>query len=332
MKLTRRILLFLVAILSPLIISGAFILLGHPDENGRISVTGETTSTPEGYEDLVRESKLVLADSAKQALITINGKDELVDLPTVESVDSGKSTECPGDTDCGRGAAWAVDVSTPATFKNATNGQCVNTDGYYGSQCWDLGDLFWRNYANRGLNTCGTGAAKGTIQNGCWQKNAGSNFDMIWDKNQIKAGDWVVFNNGEWGHIGMAVGNSNGGYVALFGTNQGGAACPGGGSSANTINISLANFAGAFRPKSYVAVVPTPTEPTKPTVPNVEAPVSPSSYVVRRGDTLGGIALKNGWWGSTNGLYGDSGYAQQLADKNNIQWRGLIYPNQVINK
>jgi hypothetical protein len=53
-------------------------------------------------------------------------------------------------------------------------------------------------------------------------------------------------------------------------------------------------------------------------------------YVVRRGDTLGDIVLRNGWHG-TNGLFGNSGYTQRLAERNGIANRGLIYPGQRIN-
>lgn len=60
-------------------------------------------------------------------------------------------------------------------------------------------------------------------------------------------------------------------------------------------------------------------------------PVSVDTYTVVRGDTLGGIAIKMGWF--TGGkLYGDDGYAQALATENNIAWRGLIYPGQVIKR
>lgn len=56
-----------------------------------------------------------------------------------------------------------------------------------------------------------------------------------------------------------------------------------------------------------------------------------SGYVVRRGDTLGHIALRNGWYNGTGGLFGSSGYTQRLAERNGIANRGLIYPGQVIN-
>ena len=71
--------------------------------------------------------------------------------------------------------------------------------------------------------------------------------------------------------------------------------------------------------------------------PRISAPASTgyvqrsaSGYVVRRGDTLGNIALRNGWHG-TNGLFGNSGYTQRLAERNGIANRGLIYPGQRIN-
>ena len=138
-------------------------------------------------------------------------------------------------------------------------------------------DAFWVNYARRTLLTCGTGAAKGTIADGCWQKNAGNDFVMIWDAKKIQAGDIAVFSTGQWGHIGMAMGDYNNGYFTLLGQNQGGNACPGGGSSTNIINISSRDFIGAFRPKIYIKPEPKPEpKPTpKPT------PKNPDSGIVK---------------------------------------------------
>ena len=123
------------------------------------------------------------------------------DIPTVESVDSDgqqvnpedeEPTECPEGEECGRGASFPyVDTSTPSAFLNATLGGCYNIDGYYDEQCWDYGALFFLNYAGHTLYTCGSGAAKGTIVDGCWQKNATDKFTMIWDATKLQAGDWV---------------------------------------------------------------------------------------------------------------------------------------------
>ena len=91
--------------------------------------------------------------------------------------------------------------------------------------------------------------------------------------------------------------------------------------------------AAGYNPAEVQAAVNSRVATTYPRVQTPAAPsVSLSAYVVKRGDTLGGIALKNGWYRSVNGLYGNSGYAQGLANRNGIANRGLIYPGQVIRK
>lgn len=74
----------------------------------------------------------------------------------------------------------------------------------------------------------------------------------------------------------------------------------------------------------WVWVVPGNYEPTI-----TPDPVSVDSYVVQKGDTLGGIALNMGWCNGCK-LFGDDGYTQALAEHNNIAWRGLIFPGQLI--
>lgn len=206
------------------------------------------------------------------------------EIPTVEAVESNMPVvkeeidECPEGEECGMGSIVPVlNVSSPQAFANDVLGRCINVDNYAGSQCWDEMDAFVENYAKHPLYTCGTGAAKGTIENDCWKKNATDKFVMIWDKTKLQAGDIVVFSTGRWGHIGMAMGDYNNGYVTLLGQNQGGASCPGGGAAGNIINISLKDFIGAFRPKSYIKPEPKP-EP-KPT-PKPE-PKSPDSGIVK---------------------------------------------------
>ena len=231
----------IIALLSML---GGF-LVGH-DSDPEIIQLPQDRIYHEVHND---EATIELAPEIVPAIVEIDGYTEEVQLHTIEAIDGGLVEECPADRDCGRG--WFVPTNTPQAFRDATNGLCVDTDGFFGSQCWDLGDLFWRNYAGRGLNTCGSGAAAGTIRDGCWQLNAGREFTMVWSRHDIRVGDWVVTNTGTWGHVCMAVGSYNNGFVACFGTNQGGTPCQGGGAVANTINLSLRDFAGAFRPRSW---------------------------------------------------------------------------------
>ena len=207
--------------------------------------------------------------------------EEGTEIPTVESVESNMqvlepSEECPEGEECGMGAfVPTLNVSSPQAFAKDTLGRCIDTDNYAGSQCWDLANAFFVNYAGRTLSTCGTGAAKGTIQDGCWQRNAGNDFVMIWDATKIQAGDIAVFSTGTWGHIGMAMGDYNNGYFTLLGQNQGGKSCPGGGSVGTIINISAKDFIGAFRPKKYIKPEPKPTPKPAPT------PKNPDSGIVK---------------------------------------------------
>lgn len=260
-------------------------------------------------------------------------------IPTVESVDATgpqvnpedeAPTECPEGEECGRGAAYPyVDTSTPQAFINATLGGCYNVDGHYDEQCWDYVALFTLNYAGRTFYTCGTGAIKTGFEDGCWQKNAGTEFEFTTDPTRIIPGAIVGFNNGTFGHGGIATGYYNNGYVTLAGQNQGGGLCPGStmGARVNIINISLKYFAGAFIPKTYIKPEPTP-EPT----PDPSPAGDTVSYTVKRGDTLGAILRAYGYTGTK--LFGDSGLAEKVARDSGIENRGLIFPAQtiIINK
>lgn len=233
-------------------------------------------------------SNYELSPDQKPAQIEYGLGEITEEIPTVEYVESTSpvveisETECPESEECGRGAVYpSLDISTPQAFANEVLNQCINVDGYYGSQCWDLMAAFWYNYTGRTLTTCGTGAAKGAIADGCWQINAGDEFEMIWNKEDVKDGDIAFYSTGQWGHTGMAMGSYNNGYFTLLGQNQGGASCPGGGGAANIINLSTRDFIGAFRPKIYIEPEPTPI------------PVSNCVlWHVERGDTMSKIMME----------------------------------------
>lgn len=321
-------------VLSTTVKNGGSAKIEYSDENKKASITI-------GEDDITNE------ESEEYGLGEAGEEVEIDDIPTVEEIDAeGPSVDtsagegvslvdCPEGEECGLGAFIYAPTETPSAFKNYTLGKCLNTDGAYGAQCWDLADVFWQNVSGRRAQTCGTGAAKGMIQDGCWQANAGNEFIMVWDPTQLQAGDIVIFTNGTWGHVGMALGGYNNGYITLLGQNQGGGYCQGGGSSTNIVNINLKNFGGAFRYKKYEEDRIAAEEAKRAAEETAKQPQRTegvNSYVVKEGDTLGSIALKLGWFNGVKGLFGDNGYTQKLAEGNNIANRTWIYPGQVINK
>ena len=264
-----------------ILIVGAFAGIGvnialTPTNDGDVEVKTEVIDT---NAEVVEAEEEVPAIVEESILETDEGELEVKDIKTVETVDANQS--CPEGEECGQGRYIYAPTENYAQFYQYVINKCWDVDGYYGSQCWDLGAMFWMNYTKDGrtLSTCGTGAAKGAWN--CKEQNAGDDFELITDPTKLQAGDWVIFNNGTYGHVGMALGGYNNGYIALLGTNQGGFACSGGGSAANVINISLKSFAGAFRPKSYIK--PEPKEPEQPTAESCDR------IEVKKGDTMGAI-------------------------------------------
>ena len=276
------------------IVASVILFLNQPKDEVTLK-----ESTP--VTEVTNESTIEYADEEITPIIT--DKEEITDeetgkgaveqkIRTVEAVENNGpvteiNDECPEDEECGKGAVYpSIDISSPQSFASAVLGQCVDVDGYYGSQCWDLMSAFWHNYTGRTLTTCGTGAAKGAIADGCWQKNAGNEFTMIWNPAEVQAGDIAFYSTGAWGHTGMAMGTFNNGYFTLLGENQGGDTCPGGGSSANIINLSTRDFIGAFRPNIYIPPEPKPEPQPEPVEDKCKI------RTVKKGDTLGAIMME----------------------------------------
>lgn len=280
----------------------------------------------------IKKDEVILTPSENNIPAIIEGDQgeliELEDIPTYEEVDGGQfmdinEMEGKGEyTDLGWSETY--NVKSPEAFKNDTLNKCIYANNYYGAQCVSLSRVFWWSYANRDVSTCGTGMAKGMMN--CADTNAGNDFLIYWEdaKHEIQAGDWLIFNGGQYGHVGMALGGYNNGYVALLGENQGGAYCDKGGSATNIININLKNLIGYYRPKAYVKPEPTP-EPT-PTPTPEPTPSTTTTYKVKKGDSLGKILRSLGYKG--NKLYGNSGLCEEIAKLNGIKSRGLIYPEQ----
>ena len=218
----------------------------------------------------------------------VNGQE----IPTVEEVDGGLFEDettglssIEGEYEDLGAIIETFDTSTPEAFKNATLGKCIYANNKFGAQCVSLARSFWWSYAGRDVSTCGTGMAKGMMN--CAEQNAGNDFDIYWAENKesIQSGDWLVFNGGQYGHVGMALGPVVNGYVALLGENQGGRYCEGGGAATNIINININNLIGYYRPKAYIKPEPIP-EPTPEPEPSPAQNLCEKRTVIK-GDTLG---------------------------------------------
>lgn len=245
------------------------------------------------------------------------------EIKTVEEVDGGlfedESTGfsvVDGEYDDLGWSEW-YPTETPEAFRNATLGKCIIANNKYGAQCVSLARVFWWSYANRDVSTCGTGMAKGMMN--CADQNAGNDFLVFWGSNGIQSGDWLVFDGGQFGHVGMALGEVKNGYVALLGENQGGHKCEGyGGSATNIINISVKNLIGYYRPKSYIKPEPTP----KPT----PTPSSDVKYTYVKGDYFSKVLVKLGL--DEGKLWGKEGtvkfYTNQLIEQNMLDKKGNV--------
>lgn len=247
------------------------------------------------------------------------GETEIIEdeeIKTVEEVDGGKFEDANTGVSVTEGEyndlGWSetYDVSSPEAFKNDTLGKCIIANNIYGAQCVSLARVFWWSYADRDVSTCGTGMAKGMMN--CADENAGDDFLVYWadSKDQIQAGDWLVFTGGAYGHVGMALGPVVNGYVALLGENQGGASCGAnvGGSATNIININIKNLIGFYRPKAYVKPAPAP-EPT-PVIEDCK------TVEVQAGDTLGAIMKRckgEVEWGEAMNEYARHWYSTKYA-------------------
>lgn len=186
-------------------------------------------------------------------------------------------------------------------FIDQTKGKSYDMDGAYGAQCWDYGDYFWLQQVGRSLSTGNTGCARG-----CWtsasarKANAGKEFDLITDKKNLKYGDWVILNTGQFGHVGIVTAiNLKNSTVTLQSQNQGIIR-----NKVTTVTFNLMSFLGAFR---YRAFWKSDKQVSHETV-----------YTVKKGDTLSAIAIK---YGTT---------VKKLAKDNNIKNPNLIYVNQKI--
>lgn len=296
------------------LICALFFLLGTKTDDGTYTLDGKPAQISESTKDWMESaeeaySKIVYASKPVPALLADGST---IDVPTIESIDDPAIEAKTGEG--GRGSYVYAPTGTFNEFKDYTIGKCWDVEGWYGSQCVDLHNLFQMNYTKdqRWLDLCGTGAARGIWQ--CKEANAGSEYELIYNASEIKTGDWVITGGGTWGHTCEAAGPYNNGYVACLGENQGGAACPNGGAATNIVNLSMGTFLGAFRPKTYIQPEPTPT------------PSGDVTYSYVPGDYFSGVLIKLGL--DEGNLWGESGtvkyYTQQLIEQNMLDARGNV--------
>lgn len=310
-----KLICFILAILFPLGLSAVFIVAGSPDDNGRISITGENSSTPDGFDQLICESQERIAQGASSAL---SG----VDVPQ-DATSGCEPTDLP---QMGSLTYYGVPMATPAEFVNSVNGRGFNEG--YGLQCVAAFKQFMFSLSGKYVAAAGGGAKGYATQQGQIEPLG---FKWYSGTAGMQDGDWAIWTNGQYGHVAMKYGDK------WFSQNQY-AANPNTGNAFNLASISSNGIAGYYRPNIYIKQTPAPNPDPTPggntgggNTGNTGGATS-NSYTVRRGDTLGGLILNQGWYSGTNGLYGDGGYAQRTADFNGLQSRGLIYPNQVIKR
>lgn len=314
----------LLGAIAVIIVAAAFGLVININFNGQNGDTNVNVDIPEAVIDYSDQQvpAVIEGDQGETVETTeYNGEE----IKTVEEVDGGQfkdkdtgvSTTEGQYTDLGWSEVY--NTSSPEAFRDDTLGKCIIANNYYGAQCVSLARVFWWSYADRDVSTCGTGMAKGMMN--CWEQNAGDDFVVYWkqDVQGIQAGDWLVFDGGQYGHVGMALGGVYNGYVALLGENQGGHSCGAnvGGSATNIINISVKNLIGYYRPKAYIKPEPTPEpEPTPGTI----------TYTYVKGDYFSKVLVKLGL--DEGKLWGNNGtvryYTQQLIEQNMLDARGNV--------
>ena len=287
----NRIALFVVLGVSLLCV--IFLIAGTPSDNGSITLDGKDAKIEEYTEKFI--------ENANDALYRIMNEDAPTDEETIKANDG---------EDIGLGASTTLDQVLGRRKPDGDN------DGGRGWQC-----------------------SKYTAYLATGKKDYSSAHPDYGPVNGKDIAGWLVKNYG-WkyidtpvaGAIGSGGFNTKYGHTAMYLYSTG----------TNTAMVNDANYTPLtvsthnMNISGWVWVVPgdydpTPTpEPTPEPTPSPD-PVSYDSYTVKKGDTLGGIARKMGWY-TGNKLFGNDGYAQKLAEKNGIPNRGLIYPGQVIQK
>lgn len=287
-------------VLGVALLCSIFLIVGTESENGSITL--------DGSDAVITESTEKFIEDANDALYRIMNQDKPTDEETIEANDEEAT---------GQGSYTTLDAVIGRMLKDGDN------DGGNGWQCSKYTAYLATGKRSYSTSHPDYGPVNGKDVAAWLVKNYGWKYISTPVKGAIGSGGF----NTTYGHTVM--------YLYSTGTNTAMV------NDANWSPLKVATHSMSI--SGYVWVVPgdyTEESSKSPETSSSEATegnntgttTSVNSYTVVRGDTLGGIALKLGWYSSVNGLYGDSGYAQKLAEKNNILNRGLIYPGQTIEK
>jgi hypothetical protein len=281
-----------------------FVLLGTPNENGYITLDGSDAkieeSTKEFVEDSLKAFNRITNENrpTDDATEKLNDKNE-VGLGFYTSIDAIISRRLPdGDNDGGRG--WQCSKYTAYLATGKREYSTKNPD-YGPVNGKDVASWLVKNYGFKYIDK----PIAGAIGSGEFNTRYGHTVMYLYSTGANTA----MVNDANYTPLKVSTHNMNiSGWKWVVPGNY----------NANANN----NGSNANKPA-------TTNKPTTNASNNAKASVN--AYVVKKGDTLGAIAYKMGWY-SGGKLYGDDGYAQALAEENNIAWRGLIYPGQVIKR
>ena len=157
-------------------------------------------------------------------------------------------------------------------WKSNVNGNGYDFDYTYGCQCYDLAAEFWWNVGFPPGYPIITNSSAYTMwanRNDNISYNGTTYFDLIYDVNDIKTGDIIVFNYtsyNEFGHVGFADVDYSSWQpdpnqpfeFPILSENNGGTPDPEGGAYTNVHGYDIRLFLGAFRYREW-EVGPTPT-------------------------------------------------------------------------
>lgn len=131
----------------------------------------------------------------------------------------------------------------------------VSDNNDYGAQCYNYALAFWTSQTNRDLvANGGTGFASDLWGGTATAANAGTEFELVTNWNDLKRGDWIIWGYAPYGHVAMAKDSPKDGKIECYGQNQSNGQPLihiGDGYAINVAEMEKAGFKGAYRYKKW---------------------------------------------------------------------------------